>query len=45
MHLFILLQVALEVETPTQISLVDETSGEVSHKKKIHVFVVGSNDV
>ncbi|XP_035756970.1 protein artemis [Egretta garzetta] len=28
MHLFILLQVALEVETPTQISLVDETSGE-----------------
>ncbi|XP_064360909.1 protein artemis isoform X3 [Dromaius novaehollandiae] len=28
MHLFTLLQVALEIETPTQISLVDETSGE-----------------
>ncbi|XP_010215220.1 PREDICTED: protein artemis [Tinamus guttatus] len=28
MHLFILLQIALEIETPTQISLVDETSGE-----------------
>lgn len=28
--LFVLLQVALEVETPTQISLVEEASGEVS---------------
>lgn len=34
MQLIILLQVALEVETPTQISLVDETSGEVSYRKK-----------
>lgn len=46
MQLIILLQVALEVETPTQISLEDETSGEVSYrKKKIHMSVMGSNAV
>lgn len=38
MHLFVLLQVALEVETPTQISLVDETSGEVSYKNNSYLL-------
>lgn len=46
MQLITLLQVALEVETPTQISLEDETSGEVSYrKKKICVLAMGSSAV
>lgn len=45
MQLIILLQVALEVETPTQISLEDETSGEVSCRKKPLILVMGSNAV
>lgn len=39
MNFFLLLQVALEVETPTQISLVDEATGEVRYPKSGFMYL------